>query len=131
MPNRTIPARDPWYQQPGYLRKKIVFGDSGTAVTVGVVPAGAIIIDAGVIVSTVFNAGTTNTLDIGTSADADGLASAIALGTKGRIVADDLATSDDLGPFTADTTITATPATSGTAATTGEGEVYVTFLARR
>lgn len=115
--------------QTHYLLKKILYSDGATAVvTVGKIPAGAVVINAGVVVSTAFNAGTTNVLDIGTSGDDDGFATDLALGTIGRIAADELATSNDLGPYAADTTITATLALSGTAATAGEGYVYVEFL---
>lgn len=110
-----------------YLRKAIAYTDGATAaVTVGTVPAGALIHDAAVTVTQAFNNGTTNTLNIGTVADPDGFASALALGTIGKIVADELATSNDLY-VTADTVITATHASSGTAATTGQAIVVVTF----
>lgn len=115
--------------QVHYLLKKIQYsGGASAVVTVGKVPAGAVVINAGVVVATAFNAGTSNVLDIGTATDDDGFATDLALGTIGRIAADELATSNDLGPFVADTAITATLALSGTAATAGEGWVYVEFL---
>lgn len=116
-------ARQYHTSQVHYLRKAITFGDTA-AVNVGIIPAGAVVIDAGVVVSTSFN-GTTPTLNIGPVGDPDGYASAISLGTVGKVGADELATSDDLY-VTADTTITATPAL--TSATTGVGVVYVTYL---
>jgi hypothetical protein len=111
--------------QTHYFRKRITFSD--TVVTIGVIPAGAIVINAGVIVTTAFNAATTNVLDIGTSGDDDGFATDLALGTIGRIVADELATSNDLYS-TSEVTLTATYAQTGTAATAGEGFVYVEFI---
>ena len=111
--------------QTHYFRKRIIFSD--TVVTIGVIPAGAIVINAGVIVTTAFNAATTNVLDIGTSGDDDGFATDLALGTIGRIAADELATSNDLYS-TSEVTLTATYAQTGTAATAGEGFVYVEFI---
>jgi hypothetical protein len=124
----TTPARQYHTQQTHYLRKSITFSNLGTTVDVGVVPAGAIIIDAGVIVTTAFNSGTTDVLDIGTSADTDGFATDLDLRTAGRIVADEMATSNDLGPFATDTTIKAELAATGTAASAGAGEIYVAFI---
>lgn len=114
-------------QQTHYLRKAVVFGNSGTAVTVGKLPAGAVVLSAGVVVTTAFNAGTSNVIDIGTTGDPNGFASAIALGTVGRIEADDMATSDDLYSAS-ESEISATVNLSGTAATTGAGIVYVEYL---
>lgn len=111
--------------QTHYFRKRIIFSD--TVVTLGVIPAGAIVINAGVVVTTAFNAGTTNVLDIGTSGDDDGFATDLALGTIGRIAADELATSNDLYS-TSDVTLTATYAQTGTAATAGKGFVFVEFI---
>lgn len=110
-----------------YLRKSITYSAGANAVEVGTLPAGAIVIGGYVHVSTAFNAGTTNTINVGTVADPDGFGSALALGTKGLIAFDDLATSDDL-LTTADTTVTATLAMSGTAASAGIAQVIVMFV---
>ena len=111
-----------------YLARDFTFANSGQALVMGVVPVGATIIRGGVVVSTAFNAGSTNVLDIGTAADDDGFATDLALGTIGVITADEMATTNDAGPFTADTTIIATPALSGTAATAGVGRAWVEFI---
>jgi hypothetical protein len=124
----TTPARLYHTQQTHYLRKGITFNDIGNTVDVGVLPAGAIVVNAGVVVSTAFNSGTTDVLDIGTSADTDGFATDIDLRTAGKIAADELATSNDLGPYAADTTIQAVLASTGTAATAGAAEVFVEFI---
>ena len=122
----AIPARQYHTQQVHYLRKSITFADDDVTVTVGVIPAGAVILPAasGVIVTTVFNAGTANVLDIGTTADPDLYATDLALGTLGQV------TLDEAVSFlvSADTTITATPALTGTAATTGAGEVVIAYI---
>ena len=113
-------------QQVHYLRKRITFADSA-AVTVGVLPAGAVVLRGGVAVQTAFNAATTNVLDIGTSGDDDGFATDLALGAVGVIVADEMATSNDWYS-TSEQTITATYAQTGTAATAGVGFVWIEYL---
>lgn len=121
-------ARQLHTQQTHYMRKSFTYADDGSTLTIGKVPAGAIVINAGVIVKTAFNAGSTNVLDIGTEADPDGFATDLALGTVGRVLADELATSNDLGPYSADTTLVCVVDLTGTAATTGEGEVFVEYI---
>jgi hypothetical protein len=113
-------------QQVHYFRRAITFSETGT-LTIGVIPAGAVVINAGVVVTTSFNAGTANTLDIGTSADTDGFATLLALGTVGRIVADEMATSNDLYS-TSEVTLQCVVTLTGTAATTGAGFVYVEYI---
>lgn len=128
-------AREYHTAQVHYLRKAITYADNGTTVSLGWVPAGAAIVNAGVNVSTAFNAGTANTLNIGyrnggnsETDDADEYASAIALGTAGRILADDMATAA-VNVFPAGAEITASVVLSGTAATAGGGVVWVKYLA--
>lgn len=115
-----------------YLRLGITFADNGVAKTVGVIPAGSQIINliSGVFVRTVFNAGTTNVLDIGTTADDDLYATDLALGTKAFVALDESAATGSVNTFyvTTDTTITATVALSGTAATTGAAEVVIAYI---
>jgi len=111
-----------------YIRKGITFADIGSTVDLGVVPVGAIIDDVYVIVSTAFDSGSTDILDIGTSDDTDGFATDLTLQTAGKIAADELATSNDLGPFAAATTLQAVVVATGTAATAGAGEIVVTFI---
>lgn len=120
-------ARHNTTQQVGYLRKHIAYTDNGSTLNVGVLPAGAIVVSAGVIVSTAFDGNSANTLDIGTSSDTNGFATLLALGTVGNIVWDELATSNDLGPYASDTTIQCV-VTSTASATAGAGEVYVMFI---
>ena len=120
--------RSPSNQSITFIRKTIGFADIDTVVTLGVVPIGAVVMDAGVIVSTAFNSATSDTLLIGTAADPNGFATLLDLTTAGKIVADELATSDDLGPYAAATTLNCTLAGTGTAPTAGSAEVYVTFI---
>lgn len=121
------PPRDSWYQVVNYLRADIAFGNSGTAVKVGTIPANSLILKpiSGVQVTTVFNAGTTNVVDIGSSTDDDLFGTDLALGALAFVPLDEA-----IGGFlvTQDTEITATVGLSGTAATTGAGVVVIAFL---
>lgn len=119
--------------QVHYLRKAIAYTDNGSTVSVGYVPEGAVVIDAGVVVTTAFNGNTTNTVDIGfrnagdgTAADTDDYATALALGTVGNIVADALATSTG---YHAEGAEIVAVVTSTAAASAGAGFVYVAYLA--
>ena len=126
--DNTTVARETHLQVVHTLRKGITIADIDSTVTVGVLPIGAIVVGAGVVVSTAFNSATSDTLGIGTSADPNGIATLLAVSTAGLIVADELATSDDLGPYTAATTIVADQVSTGTAPTTGAAEIYVQFI---
>ena len=129
MPTNTAATNARQYQthQVHYLRKKITYADGGTTVTVGIIPAGATVIRAGVVVTTAFNGDSSNVLDIGTVADPDGFATDIALGTIGIIAADELATTNDAYDATSDVTIVA-PVVSTASASAGVGFVWVEYL---
>jgi hypothetical protein len=115
-------------RQVHYMRKDFTFADDGSELNFPAkVPAGSIIIDAGVVVSTAFDAGSTNVLDIGTTADPDGLATDLALGTIGVIVWDELATSNDIYT-TSDTQYSITVDLTGTAATAGVGHAWIAYI---
>jgi len=119
-------------QMVHYLRCAIAYTDNGTVKTVGVIPAGSIIVNlvSGVYVNTAFNAGSTNTLDIGTSATASLYATDLALGTKAFVALDEAATQTGVNAWivAADTTITCSVKLSGTAATAGAGVVVVQYI---
>lgn len=132
MPTNT-PGSTARYVHPQvihFLRRGLTFADNGLARTVGVLPAGAQIIQSlsGVYVTTAFNAGTTNVLDIGTTADDDLYATDLALGTRAFVAIDEAATAVNTWLVTADTTITATVALAGTAATAGSAEVVIAYV---
>lgn len=120
-------AREHATQQVSYLRLAITKADATLVKTVGIIPAGSIVLRGGVAVTEAFNAGTNNRLDLGTVADDDGFATDLALGTVGVIVADEMATSNDFY-VTVDTTIIATVDVTGTAATTGAAYVWIEYL---
>jgi hypothetical protein len=117
-------ARKMHYDVVHYVSCPIVY--TTLSYTVGMLPAGAVIVDAGVIVTTAFAGGTPQTLDIGANGDADGLATALVITSAGRKAADELATSDDLY-ITADSAVTAT-LSAGATVTAGAGYVYVSYI---
>lgn len=116
-------------QQIHYYRKALSYADGITAsVSIGLVPAGAIVVDAGVLVTTTYNWGTNNLLNMGTPGDTDGLATSLSLATAGLIKWDEFATSNDIGPYASDTWVTITYICTGTNASQGAAEAYVAFI---
>lgn len=111
----------------------VVFAADGTETVVATLPANSQIYQIAVDVTTAFDAGTTNTLDIGDGTTADKYADALAAGAQARV----LATSDvsqignliDIG--TSDVDVTVTYNQSGTAATAGAATVTVLYLQNR
>ena len=115
-------------QQVHYLRKSITFADDGTTVTVGTIPAGSLVLKplSGVAVTTVFNAGSTNVLDVGPSTDSgtDLWATDLALGTLAFVPLDEAVTF----LVSVDTTVQAAVDLTGTAATTGAAEIIICYI---
>lgn len=107
-----------------YLVAPITFTDTA-AITVGILPAGALIIKptSGLMTLTAFNAATTNNFNIGSTADDDRFATLIAGGAVGFVGVDE----NDLY-VSADTTVTATYVPSGAAATTGSGYITIAYV---
>lgn len=126
--NNTKPARDRFAHTVHYISVAFTYADNGKVLKVGTIPSGAQILKAasGVHVNVVFNAGTTNVLDIGSAADGDLYATDLALGSIAFVPLDEAVSMR----VSADTEITATPALSGTAATTGEGVISIAYLPR-
>lgn len=120
-------ARKYHTHQVHYLAKDFTYADDGKTLSLGYVPAGGTVIRGGVIVSTAFNGGSTNTLDIGTAADTDGFATDLALGTIGVIVADEMATTNDAGPYASDTEIQCV-VVSTASASAGVGRAWVEYI---
>jgi hypothetical protein len=125
----TIPARSNSIQAVQYLRAPLSFNDGITAVVpVGTLPAKAIVLRTYIVVSTLYNYGTTNTIKIGTTASDASFGTGIALTAVGVITGGTaLATSSTVNP-TADTSVIATYTCTGTAATTGAGYAIVEYL---
>ena len=111
-------------EQVHYVSCPIVY--TTLSYVIGRLPAGALVIDAAVVVTTGFAGGTPQTLDIGTTADGDGFATALVITSAGRKVADELATSDDLYIAT-ETNVTAT-LSAGATTSAGAGYVYVAYI---
>jgi hypothetical protein len=129
--NTSPPARRTHMNVVHYLRANIAFG-TATSQTLGTLPAGSQILQpiSGVMVSTVFNAGTTNTLDVGTSATANLYGTDMALGTKAFVALDEAATATNVNTFyvAVDTVITCLVKMTGTTATTGAGVVVIAYI---
>jgi hypothetical protein len=122
----TTPARQFHTQQIHYLRKEITYADAGVQKTVGVIPAGSVIVKpiSGVNVSTAFNSSGTDLLDIGTSADDDLYATDLSVAAVGYQALDEAVSMK----VTSDTTITATYAQSVADATAGVAEVVIAYV---
>ena len=111
----------------------VVFGADGTETVVATVPANSQLWQVSVDVTTAFDAGTTNTVDIGDGTTADKYADALDVSSAARL----LATSDvsqlgnlvDIG--TTDVDVTVTYNQTGTAATAGAVTVTVLYLQNR
>lgn len=118
-------------QQTHYLRKNVTYNEvaSGTAVLMGTLPKGALVLATSVAVKTAFNAGTTNVLIVGTAGDDDALVAAGGVDeTAVALTRVAPATLAGLVAPTADTDIYTKYTQSGTAATAGEAEVVVEFV---
>jgi len=120
-------ARQYHTHQVHYLRKYFTKADATLTLDLGYIPAGAVVLRGGVAVIEVFNAGTNNRLDIGTSGDTDGFATDLALGTVGIIVADEMATSDDFYS-TSEQLIQCVVDVTGSAATTGKAIAWIEYI---
>lgn len=123
-------ARQLHTQQVHYFRKRVNWNDAGiaTGVLIGTIPNGALLIDAGVRVTTAFNAATTNVLQMGTTATGgEILASAVTLaGATGFKKATSGTAFSAL--VSADTDIYVSYTQTGTAATTGLADLFVAYI---
>lgn len=119
-------ARTLYTQQVSYLRKTVTFADNGKSVVVGRLPIRGLILKplSGVSVNVAFNGATTNTVDIGTSADADLYGTDLALGAVAFVPLDEAVSMLMPG----ETIITA-DVVSTTGATAGEAEIVIAFIA--
>lgn len=116
--------------QVHYLAKTITFADDGKTITVGTLPAGAVVIPglSGIAVNTIFNGGSTNTCDIGIAGSTQKYASALALGTLGWIETDVVTVSSESSLLaTADETIIATVVSTANAST-GSAVVMIAYV---
>ena len=118
-------ARNYNKQMVHYLRKGITYEDNGSTVTVGVIPAGSVILKpiSGVAVTTAFNGDTTNTLDVGPSTDTDLWATDLALGSLAYVPIDEAVANI----VTTDTTVQAV-VTSTASASAGAAEIVIAYI---
>ena len=72
--------------------------------------------------------GTSDLLDMGTSGDPNGFMTAVSIASVGKKSADELASSDDLGPYASETDISVTWTGAGTAATAGAMEIIIEYI---
>lgn len=119
--------RQTQYQMVHYLRKGWTFADNGKVLTVGTLPAGALVLKplSGIHVDIVANAGTNNFADLGVTGDADLFGTDLSLLAVGFIPIDEAVAGYILA---ADIDVIFTPQLSGTAATTGSGEVVICYI---
>ena len=112
--------------QVHYLAKNFTYADDGSVLSLGYLPAGAVILKpmSGVAVHVAFNADTTNVLDIGTAANDDLYGTDLALGSIAFVPLDEAVSMT----VAADTLVTATVDLTGTAATTGSGTVIIAYV---
>lgn len=125
----TIPARKNTQQVVHAIRGKVALGDVGigTGIQIGTIPAGSFVLPATVHVKTAFDAGTTNVLVVGSSADDDGFVASAgaAAGTAG--VKGALTGAQSGAVLTADTPVYIKYTQTGTAATAGAAEVVLPY----
>lgn len=110
------------YQMPHYFRKRVNFNDANIAagVLMGTLPAGAMLVWQAVRVNTAFNAGTTNALNVGTTAGGTQLFTDVAsAGARAPAVAN--------LSFAVDTDIFVAYAQTGGAATAGQADIVIGF----
>src|SRR5262245_39879383 len=128
----TPAARVSHVQAVHFLRFTVNFDEPGIATGVGKqsLPDGAIIIGTDVHVQTVFNAGTTNVLTVGTNAaNFDNIIAAADVNEGATGLTKDVSpTGTALGPIAADVQVFAKYTQTGTAATTGRAQVIVKYV---
>lgn len=109
------------------LRKRITYLNDGTAITVGKLPIGAVVVGGGAQVITAFNDSGNDYIDIGTSDDADAFATDLDVSTVGFKEMDELATHNDYSD-TAEVTVTATYDGSNSDMTAGVADIIVFYI---
>ena len=101
---------------------------NATAVTIATIPAGAQIVDINIDVTTAFNAGTTNTVTVGTTASAAAYVASTSVGSAGRAsVATTGVYSAWANTGSSDLSATITYSQTGTAASAGAARVTIVY----
>ncbi|MBB5040808.1 hypothetical protein [Shinella fusca] len=132
MPTNTAgsTARNYHKQLVHYLRKQVTFADEGDVVDVGTIPANAIVIGGGVMITTAFN--DTATIDVGfrggsTTDDPNGYATALVATAVGFKALDELAATTNIMQ-TSPAIVTASVNDGTGAVSAGVAEVIITFV---
>ncbi|TXH45944.1 MAG: hypothetical protein E6Q97_30575 [Desulfurellales bacterium] len=115
-------SRQTHMQTVHYFRKRVNYNDVGigTGVIFGTLPAGAMLISQNVRVSTAFNAGTTNALNVGTTAGGTQLfTDAATAGARSPTIAN--------LSFASDTDLFVQYAQTGGAATAGVADIVIGY----
>lgn len=116
-------ARQLHTQQVHYFRKRVNYNDAGIGggVVFGTVPAGSMLVSQNVRVSVAFNAGTTNALNVGTTAGGTQLfTDAATAGARTPTIAN--------LSFATDTDLYVQYAQTGGAATAGVADIVIGFV---
>ena len=101
---------------------------NATAVTIATIPANAQIVDICIDVTTAFNAGTTNTVTVGTSSSAAAYVASTSVGSAGRAsVASTGVYSAWANTGSSDLSATITYSQTGTAASAGAARVTIVY----
>ena len=123
-------ARDFGQQLMHFCRASFAYNTPNIAtdgtIKVGTIPAGSIIVMAGIKVTTAFNAGTTNTINVGTASDHDAVIDELDITASAAEWQVSYRGGDVT--FTADTPLYVTYDQTGDAATAGAGEVVVMYI---
>src|SRR5262245_51423853 len=125
----STPSQDFGYRAEQVMRRTITFADSGL-IAVGGLPTGGVILGTALAVGTAFNSGSTGTISIGYSDSTGSSAAAYAAATTVTAVGVTLthASGSAVAPLSRPTTVTATLAQTGTAATAGSADVIIRFV---
>lgn len=131
----TNPVRHPEDIGVGHIRRTISLADfsnaTGGKVAIGTLESGSVPLLVSVYVDTAFNAGTTNTMDVGVTGTAAGFAAAAGTLVGATGFKSGLSGTLSGAPLAADSTVFATFGQTGTAATTGKVMVLLTFVNKR
>ncbi len=127
----AVTARQSQLQDTHFIRVNVAFNTvaSGTQVSLGsALPAGAVVLYTSVGIQTVFNAGSTNVLIVGTAADPDALVAAGSVDeTAVGVTNVTPATLGGIMSSSADTELFWTYTQTGGAATTGAATITVVY----
>lgn len=115
-------------QQTHYLIKKVEFGDDGTQLSMGYVPAGSIVINARAEVKTAFNGGGNDYIDIGYAADPDEFCADLDVSTTGTKLDATTFNAAANKVFTSDTEIVCQYDDANSDATAGLAYVIVEYV---